>query len=80
MKTNGNTPLSPAHNKLLQTCLTLKTTNTNELAKHLQRSPATVRNQFQEILVILHVRNRYAALRTAEESGWLSLNKISGDE
>jgi DNA-binding NarL/FixJ family response regulator len=66
-----NNPLTPALNKLLKTCMLLKTTDTKSLAYYLNRSPATIRNEFQHILKIMGVHCRYAALKTAEENGWL---------
>lgn len=71
---NNNNKLSPALIKLLETCLRLKTTEAKILAAHLNRSPATIRTEFQRILFILEVNCRYAALKTAEEEGWLSTN------
>lgn len=68
-KTN---PLTPALCKLIETCFILKTTDAKTLAIYLHRSPATIRTEFQRILVILNVRCRYAALKTVEEEGWLS--------
>jgi DNA-binding NarL/FixJ family response regulator len=55
----------------MQACLALKTTDTKTLADYLNRSPATIRNEFQRILVLMDVHCRYAALRTAEDEGWL---------
>jgi DNA-binding NarL/FixJ family response regulator len=75
---NGN-PLTPALYKLMEASLILKTTDAKILATHLNRSPATVRTEFQRILAIMNVHCRYAALKTAEDEGWLyiqdTLNK-----
>jgi hypothetical protein len=71
MNHEAKNPLSLVQYKLLQACIELKTTDTKTLANHLHRSHATVRNQFQEILGILKVHSRYAALKTAEDEGWL---------
>ncbi len=45
--------LTPSLRKLLETSLILQTTSTKILAAHLQRSPATIRADFQRILSIL---------------------------
>ncbi len=63
--------LAPALNKLLETCIEIKTTNTKILAEYLCRSPATIRTQFQRILILMDVHCRYEALRKAEEKGWV---------
>jgi DNA-binding NarL/FixJ family response regulator len=77
MNMNSNNPLTPALCKLLVACLTLKTTDAKTLASHLSRSPATIRNEFQHILVIMNVHCRYAALKTAKDKGWLDSQKTS---
>lgn len=66
-----NCPLTPALLELLAACAVLKTTETKALAAHLNRSPATVRTEFQRIFTALGVHCRYAALKTAEEQKWL---------
>lgn len=71
MRNKNNTPLTPALRQLLQACRTLKTTEAKILAVSLNRSPATIRTEFQRILTALDVHSRYAALQTAEEQGWL---------
>jgi DNA-binding NarL/FixJ family response regulator len=71
MNTDTNNPLTPALCKLMETCLILKTTDAKTLANYLNRSPSTVRTQFQRILDCLNVNCRYAALKTAEDEGWL---------
>lgn len=71
MNVDNNNPLTPALCKLMKACLVLKTTNAKILATHLNRAPTTVRTEFQRILVIMDVHCRYAALKTAEEKGWL---------
>lgn len=63
--------LPPALYKLLETCIDIKTTNTKILAEYLCRSPATIRTQFQRILILMDVHSRYEALRIAEEKGWV---------
>ncbi|MBS0445631.1 MAG: response regulator transcription factor [Proteobacteria bacterium] len=67
-------PLTPALCKLMKACVALKTTNAKTLASHLNRSPATVRTEFQRILSLLDVHSRFSALRMAEEQGWLEQN------
>lgn len=70
MNENKN-PLTPALLRLMQACVILQTTDTKTIANHLNRSPATIRNEFQRILVVLNVHCRYAALKVAEENDWL---------
>lgn len=72
MQTETSNPLTPTLCALLQHCAALKTTNAKILAIHLNRSPATIRTQFQRILVILEVNCRYAALKKAESEGWIN--------
>lgn len=79
MSENNNSPLTPALHQLLETCLTLKTTESKILAAHLKRSPATIRTEFQRILTAMHVHSRYCAVITAEERGWLHIEKVKGD-
>lgn len=71
MKRKTDCPLTPALLRLLEACVILKTTNTQDLATHLYLSPATIRTEFQRILAVLNVHCRYAALIMAEEKGWL---------
>ncbi|MGZ8225195.1 MAG: hypothetical protein ACXW1W_18350 [Methylococcaceae bacterium] len=71
MNIENNNPLTPALCKLMETCLILKTTDAKTLATHLNRSPATIRTEFQRILGLMNVHCRYAALKTAEDKGWL---------
>lgn len=71
MKGVDTNPLTPALARILVACVTLKTTNAKMLAAHLDRSPATIRTEFQRILAIMGVHCRYAALKRAEEEGWL---------
>ena len=66
-----DTPLTPALHHLLQACVVLQTTNAKVLANHLNRSPHTVRTEFQRILSMLNVHSRYSALRVCEDEGWL---------
>jgi len=76
---NGN-PLTPALCKLLETSIRLKTTNAKILAASLNRSPATIRTEFQRILAIMNVHCRYAALKAAEEKGWLHIQKTKVED
>ncbi len=66
-----NSPLTPALRKLMHTCQVLKTTEAKVLAAHLNKSPSTVRTEFQRVMTIMNVNCRYAALKTAEENGWI---------
>jgi hypothetical protein len=77
MIVDNNNPLTPALCKLMEASLTLKTTDAKTLATHLNRSPTTIRTEFQRILAIMKVHCRYAALRTAEDKGWLYTQKAS---
>lgn len=77
MSADNNNPLTPALCKLIETCLILKTTDAKTLAAHLNRSPATIRTAFQRILVIMNVHCRYAAVKTAEDMGWLYTKKTT---
>ena len=63
-------PLTPALRRVLEASLTLCTTDAKTLAVYLNRSPATIRTEFQRILRAMNVHSRYAALR-AEERGLL---------
>ncbi len=45
--------LTPALRELIEASLALQTTSTKVLAAYLQRSPATIRAEFQRILAIL---------------------------
>jgi IS30 family transposase len=82
MNMNGNskTPLTPALRKLIETCITLKTTNAKTLAAYLDRSPATIRTEFQRILAIMNVHCRYSALKAAEDEGWLYTKETNGED
>jgi DNA-binding NarL/FixJ family response regulator len=80
MKADNANPLTPALCKLLEACLILKTTDAKTLATYLNRSPTTIRNEFQRILVIMNVHCRYAALKTAEDKGWLDPQKTSAED
>ncbi|WP_394753848.1 hypothetical protein [Crenothrix sp.] len=75
MNKSSTNPLTPALCKLMVAALVLKTTDAKTLASHLNRSPATIRTEFQRILVIMKVHCRYAALETAKEEGWLAVEK-----
>jgi len=79
MNKDEKKPLTPALCKLLEACLILKTTDAKSLAAYLNRSPATIRTEFQRILVLMNVHCRYAALKTAEDEGWLYAQK-NGEE
>ncbi len=80
MNVADNNPLTPALCKLMKASLILKTTDTKTLATHLNRSPTTIRTTFQRILVIMNVHCRYAALKTAEEKGWLNTQRKRKDD
>ncbi|WP_292977415.1 DNA-binding response regulator [Nitrosomonas sp.] len=69
MNQENNKRLPRSHYTLLETSREMKTTNTKILAQYLNRSPATIRTQFQRIMAFLEVHCRYEALRKAEEIG-----------
>lgn len=70
--------LAPSLYLLLEACIEIKTTNTKMLAEHLCRSPATIRTQFQRILIMMEVHCRYEALRKAEEKGLIRSRSWNG--
>lgn len=80
MKGNGKKTLTPALRKLIETCIALKTTNAKKLAAHLDRSPATIRTEFQRILEITNAHCRYSALKAAEDEGWLRATETDGED
>jgi len=73
-------PLTPALCKLLEACLILKTTDAKSLATYLNRSPTTIRTEFQRILALMNVHCRYAALKAAEDKGWLYTPETSDED
>ena len=75
MNQENNKRLPRSHYTLLETSREMKTTNTKILAQHLNRSPATIRTQFQRIMAFLEVHCRYEALRKAEEKGLIRQNR-----
>ena len=77
---DNNNPLTPALRNLMEACLILKTTDAGTLATHLNRSPTTIRTQFQRILVLMDVHSRYTALKTAEDKGWLVAQETSEED
>ena len=80
MHGDNKNSLTPALCKLMKACLILKTTDAKTLAAYLHRSPATIRTEFQRILTIMNVHCRYAALKTAEDEGWLFSQKTNGED
>lgn len=80
MNATKESPLTPALCEVLETCIRLKTTNAKIVAAGLNRSPATVRTEFQRILAIMNVHNRYAALKIAEDKGWINSKEIMEEE
>lgn len=75
MDSNSHKPLTPALSRLMETCINLKTTNSKTLAAHLNRSPATIRTEFQRILQIMNVHCRYSAVKAAEDENWIRITK-----
>jgi len=67
--------LPPSHYTLLEASREKQTTSTKVLAYHLERSPATIRTQFQRIMEFLDVHCRYEAIRKAEEHGLIRKQK-----
>ncbi len=80
MNCQSKKPLTPALRKLMQTCINLQTTNAKILAAHLNRSPATIRTEFQRILEILNVHCRYSALKAVEDEEWLNAKITDEDD
>jgi len=80
MNGNSKKPLTPALCNLMETCIALKTTNAKMLAAYLDRSPATIRTEFQRILAIMDVHCRYSALKAAEDKGWLHTKETHGED
>lgn len=80
MDRDSKRSLTPALRNLMQACVTLKTTNAKALAAYLDRSPATIRTEFQRILEIMNVHCRYSALKAAEDDGWLYSKKTGNDD
>lgn len=72
---NSN-PLTPALNKLMHACFYLKTTDAKVIAQHLNKSPYTIRTEFQRTMDLLDVHCRYAAIKTVEEQGWLLSKEV----
>jgi DNA-binding NarL/FixJ family response regulator len=72
---NEKKRLTPALYKLLEASLERKTTNSKILAEHLNRSPATIRTEFQRIFDVMGVHCRYEALQTALERGLIRSKK-----
>jgi DNA-binding NarL/FixJ family response regulator len=77
MNSQSNNPLTPAQWKLMKTCQQLKTTDAKTLANYMHRAPSTIRTQFQRIMTTMNVHSRYAALKTAEDKGWLFRTQLS---
>lgn len=71
-----NCMLTPSLRKLIEVCHMLETTNTKVIANHLNRSPATIRTEFQRILQIMNVHSRFAAVKIAQNNGWLNTQAI----
>lgn len=67
--------LPPSHYTLLEASRERQTTSTKVLAHYLERSPATIRTQFQRIMEFLDVHCRYEAIRKAEEHGLIRKQK-----
>ena len=80
MTVHNNNPLTPALCKLMEASLILKTTDAKTLAAHLNRSPTTIRTEFQRILAVMNVHCRYTAMKTAEDEGWLHNPKTSEED
>lgn len=80
MDRDGKKSLTPALRKLMEACIILKTTNAKTLAAYLDRSPSTVRTEFQRILEIMDVHCRYSALKAAEDAGWLYTEEVGSDD
>lgn len=69
-------PLTPALKNLLETSLTLKTTNNRILAEHLCVSEETIKSGFRRIGQVLETHSRSEALLQALWSGWVRLENL----
>ncbi len=67
--------LPSSYYTLLEASRERQTTSTKVLAYYLERSPATIRTQFQRIMEFLDVHCRYEAIRKAEEHGLIRKQK-----
>ena len=65
-------PLTPALKTLLETAVTLRTTNNKTLADHLCVSEETVKSSFRRIGQLLETHSRSEALLQALLSGWVT--------
>ena len=65
-------PIGGALLELLQASVDDKTTKTADLAELLNRSPATIRTEFQRIFARIGVKSRLEAVLTALDRGWIS--------
>lgn len=62
----GYEEMALALRELLEASLILQTTSTKILAAYLQRSPAAIRAEFQQIRTILGNHDRHSASRTTQ--------------
>lgn len=65
----GTSPLTPREADVLRAAQTGG--STNDIAKQLALSPATVRNYLSNAISKVGARNRLDAIRTCREAGWL---------
>ena len=63
--------LTPARMEVLRAAWEMESSNAKRIAKVLGKSPETVRRQFQEVLTLLEVHERMAAVMLAHRSGWI---------
>ncbi len=68
---NDKKALTPSLRKLLETSLVLQTTSTKVLAAYLNRSPATIRANFQRILSILGDYGSHSSFHATEDKDCL---------
>jgi two-component system response regulator DesR len=65
----GTSPLTPRETEVLRAAE--GGASTDEVARHLQLSPATVQNYLSNVIIKTHAKNRTDALRICREAGWL---------
>ena len=69
----ADNPLTPALRTLLETAISLRTTNNRTLAEALICSEETVKSGFRRISLLLDTHSRAEALLCALLNGWIRL-------
>lgn len=68
-------PLTPALRTLLETAVTLRTTNNQVLAEALVCSEETIKSGFRRISLLLDTHSRAESLLYALLSGWVQVKR-----